>query len=201
LVWLQSELAAADAAHELIIVMGHHRAEDFTDGSPVSGTALTMALAASDGMVLHVTGHGHRNSADVYTPEVNGVSDHGYWELMLASTVDFPMQSRVIEIVDEDNGHISIYATNLGHNSPPGSLAHQGRMLAAGALSFGGFHGATDLVAYWDEDALVQNLLLRVPISPALRQELGRHDWPTRIESETTLRALMAPAPLPHCPP
>ena len=187
--------AAADAAHELIIVMGHHRAADIGNTSPVSGAVLSETLAASEGVVLHVTGHGHHNSGEAYEPEVQGSAVHGYWELMLASTVDFPMQSRVIEIVDEDNGYLSIYATNVGHNSPPGTLAHQGRMLAAGALPFGGFHGATDVAGYWDENVEMQNLLLRIPISPALRETLGRHTWSSRIESETTLRDLTSPLP------
>ena len=112
---------------------------------------------------------------------------------MLASTIDYPMQSRVIEIVDEGNGYLSIYATNIGHNAPEGSLAHQGRALAAAAMSFGGFHSSADVLAYWEADVQHQNLLLRVKISGALQDSLSEHDWPDHIESEQTLATFSPP--------
>ena len=117
----------------------------------------------------------------------------GYWQLMPSSTVDFPMQSRIIELVDEGNGFLTIYLTNLGHNAPTDSLAHQGRALAAAALSFGGFHGTDDVDALWEEDRAAQNLALRVPLSAAQQAALAAHDWPDQIESEATLLRLDGP--------
>ena len=111
---------------------------------------------------------------------------------MLASTVDFPMQSRGIEVVDEDNGYLSIYLTNFGHNSPEGSLAHYGRELAGAKRAFTAlFTGAVD--DFWAEDEVAQNLLLRIKISERLRASLAEHDWPMRIESEETLRYFRGP--------
>ncbi|MCB9779225.1 MAG: metallophosphoesterase [Alphaproteobacteria bacterium] len=194
--WLEAELAAADAAHELVIVMSHHRADDFTSYSEYSADQLTRALAASEGVVLHVTGHGHRNRIDLWRPlatDQGGAGD-GYWELMLASTVDFPMHSRMIELVDEGNGYLSIYATNLGHNSEPGSLAHLGRQLQAASLAFPKLGSdEPDIAHTWEVDVPNQDLLLRVPLPASVAEELARHDFPTRIESVETLAALPDP--------
>jgi len=190
--WLLDELTDADRLGELVIVMSHHRVQDFTGGSPVSGEQVAEALASSPSVVLQVTGHGHQNHASVY-PESLADAERGYWQLMLASTIDFPMQSRVLELVDEGNGYLTIYATNLGHNATEDSLAHLGRQLAAAAMSFGGLHSSADVAAWWEEDRLSQNLALRLPLTEAQQLALAAYDWPTRVESEQTLLALDAP--------
>ena len=178
--------------------MSHHRIDDFSSTSPVSGAEFSSILAASEGVVLHVTGHGHQNESAAYegnpgSEEDTLAADHGYWELMLASTLDFPMHSRIIELVDEGNGHISIYATNIDHNSPVDSLAHFGRETGAAARVFPGFHEVEDIDAWWAAEVLDMNLLLRIPISAAISEELARHDWPDRIESEETLAGFTLP--------
>jgi 3',5'-cyclic AMP phosphodiesterase CpdA len=192
--WLEAELTAADAAHELIIILSHHRIEDIAGNSPIAGYELAATLAASDGVVLHLAGHGHFNDGDPHSHDPESIADFGYWELMVSSTLDFPMHSRILEIVNDDNGYLSVYITNIGHNSPPGSLAHEGRSLAAAAKSFNGFYKADDLDAFWAKDSKFHNMLLRIPIPEAVQTELSQHDWPTRIESETTLMSLTAPS-------
>jgi len=188
--WLRQQLDDADANAELVVVMSHHKSDDLSDTSPVTGAELSAVLEASDGVVLHVTGHGHRNEKAVYSQASMGLDAFGYWELMLASTIDFPMHSRVIEIVDEGNGYVSIYCTNLGHNAPVDSLAHRARQLAAAKAAFPSFDTEGDIEAAWAEDLPSQNLLLRVPIAPALAANLATHRWQTRIESEQTLLTL-----------
>ena len=112
---------------------------------------------------------------------------------MLASTLDFPMHSRILEVVDEGNDTLSIYATNLGHNSPPGSLPHQAREMAAAKTAFPEFLEPGDPTGNWTSNVESMNLLLRVQIPSAVGSELGRHDWPTLIESEVTLSEFSAP--------
>ena len=97
--------------------------------------------------------------------------------------------------VQEDYGFLSVYVTNIEHNSPPGSLAHTGRSLAAGAKSFNGFYKSDDLDAFWTKDTAFQNLLLRIPIPEGLQAELTKYDWPTQSEAETTLTGLTSPLP------
>jgi hypothetical protein len=186
--WLQGQLAEADAGHELIVVMSHHKADDILTTSPVPSEDLVGALSASEGVILHLTGHGHRNEKRAQEgPEPT--PRHGYWELMLASTLDFPMHSRIYEIVDEGNGYVSVYCTNFDHNSAVDSLAHRARELAGAREAFGGLGTTPDVAANWEEDLASQNLLLRIEIPLAVRDRLvgvGQAE----VLSETVLSAL-----------
>ena len=165
LAWLEGELDT----DELVIVMSHHRPKDFDGDSPIGEEELVAVLDAPS-VVLHVTGHGHSN-----TKGLRG-ADNGYWELMLASTLDFPVQSRVIELVDEGNGHLSIYCTNLDHLSPEDTPGHQARALAAGKAAFPILGTSADLSSEWASDVQNQNLVLRVPLTEAQQERLAGLD-------------------------
>lgn len=187
--WLEQELAAAAADHEVVVVLSHHRPEDFSGDSPVSGEQIRAVLAASPNVVLHLTGHGHANVKRLVPPEPADGSG-GYWQLMAASPVDFPLQSRIVELVDEGNGFLSIYVTNLDHNAPEGSLAHYARQLAAAKLAFGPGSDGQELDVYWQNQLQSQNILLRQALPTNVAEELGQNDWPARIESIETLQQL-----------
>jgi 3',5'-cyclic AMP phosphodiesterase CpdA len=184
--WLHELLVAAAGRRELVIIISHHRLEDFHDQSEVAPEMIRELLAASENVILHLTGHGHRDTKTLNT--LNGNSS--YWELMTASTIDFPIQSRIVELVDERNGYLSIYITNFDHNSDQATLAHEARQLAAGKLAFGtsGFDG--DTVSFWEEEVKSQNLLLRVAIHDEISDNLAAiNDWPETIDSVETLSA------------
>jgi 3',5'-cyclic AMP phosphodiesterase CpdA len=194
LLWLQRELAEADANDELILVMSHHQLQDISGTSPVAGDDIAAALAASDGVFLLVTGHGHTNETDLLPDDWDGADPTlGFWQLMLASTVDFPMHSRVIEVVDERNGYLSVYATNIDHNSPVDSLAHKARNQAAAKLGFGGIATTPDIAGDWAGEVANANHLLRIRIPEALSNRLADGDYPARVESLQTLSMLSAP--------
>lgn len=182
--WLHKELLAAAVKQELVIVVSHHRLEDFHAQSEVSSEMIKSLLVSSTNVVLHLTGHGHADRKRLQS--VEGVN--GYWELMSASTIDFPLQSRVVELVDEGNGYLSIYVTNFDHNSDVTTLAHKARQLAGGKLAFGTTSFDGDTVAFWAEDVQAQNLLLRVRLPVEVSGNLSSiSDWPDSIESTETL--------------
>ncbi len=190
--WLIAELAASDEDGELIIVMTHHRIKDIGGFSPTTPEDLAATLAASDGLALHITGHGHFNQKSLLEPDP--AAGMGFWQLMLASTVDFPMQTRLIEVVDERNGFATIYVTNLDHNSPTDSLAHRSRSLAAGKMAFPDPVGAVqDIGAFWEDELEAQNLILRIELTQKVQNNLAKHQWSKRIESEDTLLTLPTP--------
>jgi 3',5'-cyclic AMP phosphodiesterase CpdA len=182
--WLHDELLSAANNRELVLVVSHHRLEDFHNESEVPAAMVKELLTSSQNVVLHLTGHGHADRKTLQT--VN--DSEGFWELMTASTIDFPLQSRALELVDEGNGYLSIYVTNFGHNSEEKTLAHKARQLAGGKLAFGntGFDGNTE--AFWAEDIQSQNLLLRLKIPADISDRLADiTNWPTTIESVETL--------------
>lgn len=182
--WLHEELIASAGNQELVIVVSHHRLEDFHDQSEVPAEMIRSLLANSDNVILHITGHGHADRKRLQLGERN----QGYWELMTASTIDFPLQSRIVELVDERNGYLSIYITNFDHNSEETTLAHKARELAGGKLAFGdtGFDG--DTVNFWSRDVEAQNLLIRLKLPDDISSNLSAFtDWPDVIESVQTL--------------
>lgn len=183
--WLQQELATAAVQKELVIIVSHHRLGNFHNQSEVPPANIQALLTGSENVILHLTGHGHSNRKDLKTSN----SSNGYWELMTASTVDFPLQSRALELVDEGNGYLSIYVTNFDHNSQDNTLAGEARQLAAGRKVFGKNGTYRDIAALWSVDSQAQNLLLRAQLPSDIGQNLQNYSWPSTVESVETLNS------------
>ena len=66
-------------------------------------------------MVAWVAGHSHENTIDPY-PNPSGTG--GFWSVRVAAEADWPQQSRLLEIFDNEDGTISIFGTILDHASP-----------------------------------------------------------------------------------
>ncbi len=184
--WLAAELDAAAAAAELVVVMSHHRAKDLLSSSPVSEEEL-VAVLDHPNMVVQICGHVHENITSFKRSPLTEDGD-GFWELTLASTVDFPMQSRFLELVDEGNGYISIYATNVDHLSPEGTLAHDARVLAAAKRVFGDVLSRTPVEDFWLGDQEDHNVLVRVPIPADVAAALQATSLPTELSSLEMMR-------------
>jgi metallophosphoesterase (TIGR03767 family) len=119
--WLEEELTANAATARLVVVFSHHTSG--TMSNPVLapgeteprrfGTDLVALLQRFRNVVLWVNGHTHRNAV-VAHPGTNG----GFWEVNTAAHIDFPHQSRVLEIVDNLDGTLSIFATIVDADAP-----------------------------------------------------------------------------------
>ena len=64
-------------------------------------------------VVLWVNGHSHVNRV---TPHPG--PDGGFWEVLTAAHVDWPQQSRIVELVDNRDGTLSIFGTLVEHAAP-----------------------------------------------------------------------------------
>ena len=178
--WLKNELSRAKSAHDLVIVSAHHRAEDFTRLSEVGGGALEDELSKHENVILYLVGHGHNNAMK----KVVKGGNRGYWELMCASTVDYPMQTRIFEIAYDGDGYLSVYVTNIEQNAPDDSMAHKARELAAARRTF--LWGKAR--EHWKEQHDATNLLLRYKIPSHVAKAIEEKTWPKRVESLETLR-------------
>jgi len=58
-------------------------------------------------VILWLAGHTGRNSISAKPSAAGG----GYWEVTTAGALDFPMQGRLVEIVDNRDGTLSIFTT------------------------------------------------------------------------------------------
>ncbi|MFB6350968.1 MAG: hypothetical protein ABEN55_01185 [Bradymonadaceae bacterium] len=185
--WLKTQLAEAKEAGELVLVGGHHRTEDFTVVSEIGGGDIKDLLASYENVILYLVGHAHHNGMRKVDPD----DKRGYWELMCASTVDYPMQTRILELVYDGNGYLSVYATNIEQNAPRGTPGHFGRELAAGRKVF--LPIKNDVRKKWRGQLEATNVLLRYKLPEAVTENIESQTWPTRIESTETLQAFPEP--------
>jgi metallophosphoesterase (TIGR03767 family) len=170
--WNGKRLVRDGDRDRLIVVYSHHKLDDLTitsndeasgacenttgpagcDRDPRKSTPIHRGLKGKEtirdlmlkypNVIAFVTGHSHKNAIDAYT---HSSRRSGFWQINTASHVDFPQQSRQIEVVDNRDGTLSIFNTIIDHAAPvnppaPGSpanvftdteLASLGRVIAA----------------------------------------------------------------------
>jgi metallophosphoesterase (TIGR03767 family) len=144
--WLRGVLA--DSTDRVVVVVSHHTISTMdnafvgTGGSAeppeprVLGDEVRALLLQHPQVVAWVNGHTHRNQVWAHrAPNRPG----GFWEVNTAAHVDWPQQSRLVEIADNRDGTLSLFTTMLDHAAPPTyagrlddplSLASLGRELA-----------------------------------------------------------------------
>ncbi|MFL6123895.1 TIGR03767 family metallophosphoesterase [Actinophytocola sp.] len=129
--WLERELTAGSSApgrrrrDRLFVIFSHHPigSMDNVVGEPgrVDGAGVRDLLLRFPNVVLWVNGHTHRNTVIPHRAQAGG----GFWEVNTAAHIDWPQQSRVLELVDNQDGTLSIFATVLDMDAP----ANPGRRL------------------------------------------------------------------------
>jgi len=148
--WLTSELKAhseryldtsgnwvqGNGADQLIAIFSHHTVatmENVIGTDRVNGTTVANLLLQFPNVVVWVNGHTHRNTV---TPHARATGPGGgFWEINTASHVDWPQQSRIVEIVDNRDGTLSIFGTLLDHAAPTTWPANPTSPLDLAALS------------------------------------------------------------------
>jgi metallophosphoesterase (TIGR03767 family) len=140
LAWLTAELTkvssrylAADGSvvrqrvrDRLVVIYSHHTIETMTNAAGpgrVLGPAVRDLLLRFPNVVLWVNGHTHRNTVTPYPRPAGSTVGGGFWQVNTAAHVDWPQQARVVELVDNADGTLSIFGTLIDHAAPrlPGS--------------------------------------------------------------------------------
>jgi metallophosphoesterase (TIGR03767 family) len=121
LAWLEAELTRADAEQRLVMLFSHHglrsldnpfpnpdpfREPGFSDLPRHLADTVEAVVAAHPCVIAWVNGHTHRNTVE---PRA------GFWDIGTAAHVDWPPQSRIIEVVDNHDGTLSIFATMVDY--------------------------------------------------------------------------------------
>ncbi len=136
--WLERELKAADARDELVVVFGHHPIRSLTNravdedagdcalravtgpgcdldprnSQPLHlGPDLQALLLAHPHVVAYVAGHKHEHRITPFRRQGGG----GFWGIETSSEIDWPVQSRLLEIMDNRDGTLSIFGTLIDH--------------------------------------------------------------------------------------
>jgi metallophosphoesterase (TIGR03767 family) len=138
--WLRAQLERSTGAgrDRLVVVYSHHTVGTMdntlvaTGGDPsprVTGEQVRDLLLSFRNVVLWVNGHTHVNRVSaVPRPDGSG----GFWEVSTAAHVDFPCQARLLELVDNRDGTLSIFGTVLDADAP---LSYGGRLDSPRALA------------------------------------------------------------------
>ncbi|MEZ5171638.1 MAG: TIGR03767 family metallophosphoesterase [Acidimicrobiia bacterium] len=138
--WLVGELTAnssryydesgaeqgTDADDRLIVVISHHTS--FTMDNTVqdpskpeqklyTGDDLVELFGRYPNMIAWVNGHTHANTILPHTSKHG--NNAGFWEINSASCIDYAQQQRLIDVVDNRDGTLSIFTIVLDHAAPP----------------------------------------------------------------------------------
>ncbi|MEW6283837.1 MAG: TIGR03767 family metallophosphoesterase, partial [Candidatus Eremiobacterota bacterium] len=137
--WLENRLIEASARYydangnpidtgnpnRLIVLFSHHNLQ--TLDNPIVSQAhpqlrvlsaeIIALLRRFPNVVLWCNGHSHFCRVWAH-PDPSGRTG-GFWEVNTPSHVDFPQQSRIVEVVDNRDGTLSIFATLVDHLAPP----------------------------------------------------------------------------------
>ena len=105
----------------LVVVMSHHGLDTMTNrrqvadgGTPVGGAELRSVLHRFGNVVAWINGHSHHNRV---VPRADSTGrTAGFWEVTTSALVDWPCQARVLELVENSDGTLSVVSTMLDHN-------------------------------------------------------------------------------------
>ncbi len=112
--WLAGVLDAALASGKIAIVTSHHPVEGLATG----GQALVGVLKDHPNVIMHIAGHTHENKVTARLPRKGESAKHGYWEILTSAMVDWPQQTRILEVVDYRDGTGAIFSTMLDFEIP-----------------------------------------------------------------------------------
>ncbi|MEV6290148.1 TIGR03767 family metallophosphoesterase [Streptomyces sp. NPDC051896] len=119
--WLDRTLK--DNKDSYAVVFSHHTSKtmDNTRPDPArpgekrhSGAVVISLLSAHANVLAWVNGHIHKN---VITPH-QASGGRSFWEISTASHVDYPHLARIIELVDNKDGTISLFTTLIESAAP-----------------------------------------------------------------------------------
>lgn len=147
-----------------MLVFSHHTSKTMNNTRPDparphekrhNGAELVELLAAHPRVVGWINGHSHKND----------IIAHGsFWEISTASHIDFPQLARVIELVDNHDGTLSLFTTLIEsaapHRTDFDDLSQTGLAALYRELSFNAPEARSDL-AGTARDRNVELLLKR----------------------------------------
>lgn len=111
---------------KLVVLFSHHHLATLTNALPdpnnlneprVLGGVFEALLHRYPNVVLWLNGHSHYCRTFAH-PDPLGRTN-GFWEVNTPSHIDFPQQSRIVELVDNKDGTLSVFATLVDHAAPP----------------------------------------------------------------------------------
>jgi metallophosphoesterase (TIGR03767 family) len=163
--WRNGRLVRDNDPDRIIMVFGHHSLGTMTntlpdetavctgpddpgcDRDPRSSTPIHNGLTGRQNIrdlflrypnvISFTNGHTHTNELQ---PFRRGNGRSGFWQVNTASNVDWPQQTRLLELMNNRDGTLSLFTTNIDHASPirppaPGTQGQQFSDAQIGSVS------------------------------------------------------------------
>lgn len=120
--WLRAGLEQARSENKICVILSHHNSTTLeNEAVPAIGPSQRLIHAEEFVSMLNeypnavawINGHTHINTIIPHAKPGGG----GFWEVTTASCIDFPQQQQLIEIVDNQDGTLSIFTTALDHSA------------------------------------------------------------------------------------
>ena len=119
--WLTQRLTEADRDQRLVLLFSHHGPRSLTNPArgpdPLDPAGSDLPRHTADdvlgvvgrfrSVIAWVNGHTHEN---IVTPRGS------FWDVGTAAHIDWPAQSRLVEVVDNRDGTLSIFGTMVDHD-------------------------------------------------------------------------------------
>lgn len=142
--WLERTLASHSSRHydvdgrpirnpsaddARILVFSHHNSPTMqkrpdaarSEAPRHDGAELIAVLSRFPNVVAWVNGHSHTNRV---TPHAHPTAHRSFWEINTASHIDYPHHARMIELTDNHDGTLSLFATLIESAAPYGTDFH-----------------------------------------------------------------------------
>ena len=197
----------AGGTDHLIMIFSHQTLETMDNaitgtkapGERILGDQLQQLLLQHPNVIAWVNGHTHVNNIIPHRRPSGWQARGGFWEINTASHCDFPEQARIVEVVDNRDGTLSIFGTIIDSLAPlrwngtgnPMQLAALSRELAANdwlgrvpSLDAEGHDGRRGAVSDRNVELLVH--------APFKLTESAAAERPAVITRRTSLRRALA---------
>ncbi|WP_448222568.1 TIGR03767 family metallophosphoesterase [Gordonia iterans] len=168
--WMERELRRH--RDQLMMVFSHHTSTTMTAKLPnpetpgqaqYDGGHLVEVLKRHPNLIAWVNGHTHKNEM---TAHRGSTPKHSFWEINTASHIDFPQLARILEVVDNRDGTLSIFTPLIEAESPytadENDLSPLGLASLYRELSYNDLHQDDDLLGKVSDRNC--ELLLRHPL-------------------------------------
>jgi metallophosphoesterase (TIGR03767 family) len=112
-------------ADQLVILFSHHNKSTLANPIPdptapteqrLTFTELHALLLRFPNVIAWINGHTHVNRVNP-VPDPSGYTG-GFWEITTAAHVDYPEHARLVELVDNHDGTLSLFTTIVEHAAP-----------------------------------------------------------------------------------
>ncbi|MCK9572721.1 MAG: TIGR03768 family metallophosphoesterase, partial [Candidatus Omnitrophica bacterium] len=150
--WLKKELAAGDAAGQLMIIAAHipigvevtapnSELGWWTDPqNAVTLPDLITELQSHPNLIMWIAGHRHLNTVKAFiSPDPLNAPEKGFWQVETSSLRDFPQQFRTFQVYLNSDNTISIVTTDVDLAVKDGSPAAISRKYAIATGQIIGF--------------------------------------------------------------